>query len=248
MLEYRLSQLYDHVDYFVLVESTKTFAGNDKQLYYNNNKERYAKYNDKIIHIIMDDMPTTTNAWDREHYQRNAIDRGISKLTLKDDDLIIISDVDEIPNMTQFDKINTKMSKGTVLIQDLYYYNLTCKMNSTWDYAYVVNYNIYVSIYNRKPQTIRSTRSHKNWVINGGWHLSYFGDVNFIVNKIQQFSHQEFNSETYLNKDKITEHILTCSDLFGRGIPIMKLKLEDNTNLPPNHEFLLRLYGNELLA
>ena len=86
LLEYRLHLLNEYIDYFVLVESTHTFVGNKKELYYNNNKERFKKYNDKIIHIIVDDMPIKSkitenkSIWDNEFHQRNCIQRGLDKL------------------------------------------------------------------------------------------------------------------------------------------------------------------------
>lgn len=57
LLEIRLKELYDHVDYFVLVEATKTFSEKPKELAYLKNKSRFKKWNDKIIHVIVDDMP-----------------------------------------------------------------------------------------------------------------------------------------------------------------------------------------------
>jgi beta-1,4-mannosyl-glycoprotein beta-1,4-N-acetylglucosaminyltransferase len=77
MLELRLTELNDVVDYFVLVESTKTFSNNDKQLFYKENKHLFEKFNDKIIHIIVDEFPEGDN-WSREVYQRNAIQRGLN--------------------------------------------------------------------------------------------------------------------------------------------------------------------------
>jgi beta-1,4-mannosyl-glycoprotein beta-1,4-N-acetylglucosaminyltransferase len=56
LLKYRLDTLYEIVDNFILVESTKTFSGNSKELFYEKNKHLYEKYQDKIIHIIVDDM------------------------------------------------------------------------------------------------------------------------------------------------------------------------------------------------
>ena len=89
LLKYRLDTLYEIVDNFILVESTKTFSGNSKELFYEKNKHLYEKYQDKIIHIIVDDMPTTNNAWDREAHQRSCISRGFQNL--QDKDLILIS-------------------------------------------------------------------------------------------------------------------------------------------------------------
>ena len=99
MLEFRLNELNDLVDYFVLVECIKTHSNNDKELYFENNKTRFSKFLDKIIHIIVkDNIPQTSNSMDRENYQRNCIDEGIKKLSLNNDDIIIIADLDEIPD------------------------------------------------------------------------------------------------------------------------------------------------------
>jgi len=87
MLEFRLAELNDDVDYFVLVESTFTHTGNKKDLFFEKNKNLYSKYLHKIIHIIVDDMPNTENAWDNEKYQRKCINRGIQQLTLNEDDV-----------------------------------------------------------------------------------------------------------------------------------------------------------------
>ena len=85
MLSFRLEELYNIVDHFIIVEATKTHAGNDKELYFQNNKKKYTKYLDKVIHIIVDDMPCTSNAWDNEHHQRRSINTGINQLNLNDD-------------------------------------------------------------------------------------------------------------------------------------------------------------------
>ena len=113
MLKFRLIELNDYVDYFVLVEATHTFAGNPKKLYFNENKDIFAKYKDKIIHIVVGDIPNTTNASDRERHQRNCIKIGVDRLNLLEKDVIIISDVDEIPNTSLLDDIKkTGMFNG----------------------------------------------------------------------------------------------------------------------------------------
>src|SRR3989344_1716902 len=70
LLDLKLHELADHVDKFVIVESTVTFQGNPKPLYFQENKQRFAPFLDKIIHVVVSDTPTEGSAWDREHYQR----------------------------------------------------------------------------------------------------------------------------------------------------------------------------------
>ena len=181
MLELRLNELYDVVDHFVLVESTKTFVRNDKELYFENNKERFSKFLDKIIHIIVkDNIPVSADPWDVEHHQRRCIDNGIIQLNLKNDDIIIITDVDEIPDSkTLLHVKNNKLINGAYVLEyDLYYYNLYCKMKDKWKHPKIINYYYYRNHYNSDPERVRSEGMLTLPVIkNGGWHLSFFGDI-----------------------------------------------------------------------
>ena len=97
ILEIRLNELTEVVDWFVLVEATKTFQGQDKPLYYLENKNLFEEFNDKIIHIVVEFPERIDNeygrtkslAWGREQYQRDQIARGLN--AAKSDDLVIIS-------------------------------------------------------------------------------------------------------------------------------------------------------------
>jgi hypothetical protein len=134
MLDYRLNYYKDIVDYFILIEATKTFSGLDKPLYFNRIKDKYSHLN--IIHYIVDQFPADMTAWDREHYQRECIHKALLKVPkLRNDDWVHIADVDEISNR---DKLETVISDdkyshpervGYTLHFDNYYYNLTSKMD-----------------------------------------------------------------------------------------------------------------------
>ena len=192
-----------------------------------NNKERYKEFNDKIIHIVVEDIANTDNAWDNEKFQRNCIDRGIKQLELDDQDIIMISDCDEIPDANMLSKLkeqNVFLNEIYSLRMEMYYYNLTCKMEY-WYHAKILPYLIYKQI--NKPEDIRTKLYIEKFILEGGWHLSYFGNV-------------EYNKKEYLDDDKIKECIENCSDLFFReGEKIIKVKIEDNDYLPKNYELLL---------
>lgn len=99
LLELRLHELNTIVDKFVLVESNKTFSGLSKPLYFTENQKQFSKFADKIIHIVVDGMPSGDNPrshWLREKYQRNSIARGL--VNCHPQDIIIVSDLDEVPN------------------------------------------------------------------------------------------------------------------------------------------------------
>lgn len=99
LLEIRLETLDPIVDFFVIAESPITYRADSKPLYFKENKERFAKFLPKIRHIIVDDLPTEKGFdqnWRRETLQRSALERGLADA--QDDDLIMLSDLDEIPS------------------------------------------------------------------------------------------------------------------------------------------------------
>lgn len=97
MLNLRLHENNNLVDYFILIESNKSFTNNLKEFIFENNKHKFKQFLDKIIHIKVYDMPDGPDNWNREFHQRNCIERGLKLVpNLKNDDIILISDVDEI--------------------------------------------------------------------------------------------------------------------------------------------------------
>ena len=203
LLEARLQELYDTVDYFILVEGVLTFTGKQKPLYYEQNKHLFSKYNDKIIHLIADNYPDTDNAWHREFYQRRFIHNGIKTLSLDPNDILIISDVDEIPNGDLIRRIknNTfQIENDSIysLTMSLYYYNIEWTTNRKWNAVKLLSskkYNCY-----EDPQKIREC-TYKYSINYAGWHISYFGDINFIVNKLESYSETQTNTNEFKNSD-----------------------------------------------
>jgi beta-1,4-mannosyl-glycoprotein beta-1,4-N-acetylglucosaminyltransferase len=248
MLTYRLNILNDIVDYFVLVESTHTFVGKEKPLFYKENKQLFEKFNHKIIHIIVDDFPhkypnidfEKKEQWNNEKFQRNCISRGIDKLELNNQDIIIIADVDEIPKIELLGNIKyneIKINEVKALQMDFYYYNLHSKLDHYTDVVRILPYDIYQNI-NMTIDDLRF-KYYKNFITNAGWHLSYFGDKNFIKNKIENFAHQELNIDLFTNQEKIHNRIKNTQDLFDRPTSIINIPIEDNDNLPPAYDIYL---------
>ena len=235
MLEFRLTELNDVVDYFVIVEATHTFTGNKKELYYLKNKHRFNKFNDKIIHIVVDDMPNTQNAWDNEKHQRNCIKRGLSKLSLRDDDIIIISDSDEIPNKDTLSKMKTNGIKSIHSLEmSMYYYNLTTINTKKWHWAKICPFK---TLYEDEINDVRLMGAPI--IKNGGWHFSYFGNSDFIKNKIRNFSHQEFNNKTIVNDIHIQKKLTEGKDLYNRTDEQWEKVSIDPKYLPQNYKMLL---------
>jgi len=251
LLYYRLNLLYQEVDYFVIVEANQTHAGNPKDLYFIKHQHLFEPFLDKIIHIIVD-LPllspqidcSKNEQWVNEKFHRNCIQLGIDKLqgNLSDNDIITITDLDEIvhPETLKSIQTNDHILEGFSLEMDMYYYNLHCKHKDKWYLPKVVSYQLFKK---KKPDELRFTNFPE--VKQGGWHLSYFGDEFFIQNKIKQFAHQEFNKLNYTNTDTIKNKILLGIDLFNRSdVPITIIPIEENNALPLFYNTFLKNYYN----
>lgn len=244
LLTYRLNILNNYVDYFILIESTHTYIGKEKILFFNENKSLFEDFNNKIIHVIVNDFPhkfpniniSNQEQWINEKYQRNCIVHGINQLKLEDSDIIMISDLDEIPNPDILSILKNNDIQLTIASfeMDFYYYNLNSKLVNKWYYSKIISYKTYKEL-NISFDNIRFYQC--NSIKNGGWHLSYFGDSKFIKNKIEMFSHQEYNNINYTDEEKIEERIKNSNDLFDRPYEkINKISIKDNNNLPPLYQ------------
>lgn len=237
LLELHLEELYDHVDKFVIVESTKTFQGNDKSLFLKLNWHRYSKYHDKIIHVVVDDSPCSVNAWDNEEFQRNAIMRGL--IHAEPDDICIIGDVDEI---LRADIVDHMRANPTDMMGFRVPY-----FNFKFNYMLVNNsesYTVWTTACRFKvldnPNSFRSARfdlsglpmNYEDDAIrmyeHAGWHFTYLGDSEFIKNKIRSFSHAELNYDEFLDKinvDKMIADGVGFNPLDSR--PFVAVQLDD---------------------
>jgi beta-1,4-mannosyl-glycoprotein beta-1,4-N-acetylglucosaminyltransferase len=249
LLEIRLNILNDYVDYFVLVEATKTFTGKDKPLYYLENKTRFEKFNDKIIHIIVDDMPdsfdeltlrggdeldksihhdclTTPNVpknevhWLREFYQKEQIKQGLRNAS--ENDFIYVSDLDEIwlPDIN----IDYNSDKIFRLNQKVYTYFLNIRSSEDWFGTVSTKY---LNLKNYSVNHIRTpNRNSYEHVYDAGWHFTFQGGESMIKNKIESYGHQELNRDDI--KSMISNRMENSIDIFGRG----HILTMDNDNLP----------------
>jgi beta-1,4-mannosyl-glycoprotein beta-1,4-N-acetylglucosaminyltransferase len=205
LLEIRLNFLNNYIDYFVIVESKKTFQGDNKPLYYSENKARFKSFNSKIIHVVLDDFPEKSNAWKNEGLQRDYMLKGLQHFS--DEDYILISDLDEIPNL---ESLPAKLEDNFFYIfeQSLnyYYLNNSCiQVPNSYGSILTKYKNIKGSIQEIrdllfKVQNEISSGKNIEFVKNGGWHFSYLASPENIAIKIQSFSHTEFNNEKYMNK------------------------------------------------
>jgi len=251
LLELRLGELSNVVDKFVLVEGTKTFRGKNKPLYFQENKDKYPRFLDRIIHVVVDDFPESSNPWVLEYHQRNMIARGLANCQA--DDVIIISDVDEIPDPRKITEY--KQTRGVkIFAQRLFYYFLNCvAIYGGKEYRclgpVMTRYrdlttpqamrDLAIGIARldspRIPKTLRpwlfsiglrpyalisGVRKRRRLILveTGGWHFSFIGGVNRMVEKIEAFSHSECDTSEIKDPTRIREAIDKGRDLFGRDL------------------------------
>jgi len=225
LLKFRLEELYDKVDNFILIESTKTFTGVQKPLYYSLNKDEFEKWNDKIIHIIVTDTPINLPQekinelvalpeiqninWVREHHQRRAVSKGLRKLNLKPEDVVMMSDLDEIPNMDVVINNIKFLDMGPIVFeQDWYIWNLDWVKNMKWrgttmfEYShYLMNKDIFQHLRNIRWDDVDEKSEFT--VIECGWHFSWFGNSEFIRKKMFSFAHTETACDYFRNLKNI---------------------------------------------
>lgn len=247
LLEIRLNELHSIVDKFVLVEATRTHQNKTKPLYFSDNKSRFKQFESKIIHVIVNEYPSfftkfrKPSSWDIERHQRNQIIQGLKEC--KPDDIILVSDMDEIPDPTKISLFKDRMGLK-VFRQKNYYYYVNCvgkQEEEKWWYGTVMaHFRDF-----KKPQQLRkvSNKMHaeglkilenkayrnlksitepifkKNISIidQAGWHFSYLGGAEKIIEKLEAFAHSEFNKSEFKNKNSIQHLIESGKDILGRG-------------------------------
>ena len=221
----RFEELYDHVDLFLIVESDKTFTGKDKPLHYQNNSDRFLKWADKIKHYVVKDMPLTVNEdvllghttidsqktieFYRESHQRNSIGKALKELNLDFEDIILVSDVDEFPNPKIFNTLNDHLPYGAVVFKQKWLvWNCQLEKMHHWMGSTAFYYSHLIKD-NRIFQKMRDIRWENHLPMfhiqeNGGFHFSWFGDFDFIRQKLNAFSHTELVSDFWNDDNNIT--------------------------------------------
>lgn len=245
ILDLRLNILNEYIDYFVIVESKFFHNGKERELRFD--IENYTKFREKIIYIIQDNQPSgiqeilkdddhgtisakeINNALLRENNQRNLISQGLKMAD--DNDLILISDVDEIPNL---EKVKLKETKNEILmfVQDIFYYKLNrylpdfqwfgtkgCLKKNLKSPQWLRN------IKNKKYSFLRidtffSDKKYinKKFINDGGWHFSNLKNAEDLELKLKSYLHHRDYEVEELGKVKIEKLMKTNEtiyDMFG---------------------------------
>lgn len=237
LLEVRLNILDEYVDYFVIVESRQTFTGVDKSLHYEENKKRFEQWHSKIIHYVMSDYPQDVDHyqralrspnvgdgaenWLREFYQKEAPIRALENIC-GDDDIIFISDLDEIWNP----KINHSCQHGEVYrpIQTAYPYYLNNRSNQDIGCWTGTRVGTYKTLKHYGCNHFRTEREAKSIpVSNGGWHFSWTNKDSkyeaFKYNDVQARYEIVLREQTWKDESELPEYVMTNKEeLVKKGL------------------------------
>ena len=264
VLDVRLNTLDKYVDYFVIVESSFTHKGDNRNLMFNHNK--FEKFKNKIIYLVYDKQPKgieavnendsedeksrkyILNAALRENGQRNFIQNGLNKA--EDNDIILISDVDEIPNLSEVN-FNSISEKIIMFHQDMFYYKFDLKIpNLLWTGTRGCRKKYLLS-----PQWLRNVKDRKyfpfridilfsvkkyssiKFINNGGWHFSYIKTAEEIEHKLKSYLHHREFDEQPLSVEEIQNIIENKKAIYdlkvdkrvnkiGDGSKLVKIKFE----------------------
>lgn len=239
LLEIRLNELDAVVDVFVLVEATWTHQKKSKPLYFQENKDRFKKFEKKIRHVILHDHPDffygfrKPTVWDYERFQKDQIRRGLTDC--KPNDQIILSDVDEIPKSSILNQLRDK--PGIKIFQQrVFHYFLNCLQveksnpnNPFWWYGSVMtDFKNFTS--GKKLRFLREVDKYKgNTIIpDAGWHFTSLGGVEKIILKIESFGHSEFNKPDYKNPKRIKDLIENGKSVFGADIQCLFKEIDES--------------------
>src|SRR5210317_1141898 len=246
-LDLRLNTLNEFVDYFVIVESIFTHKGDKRELRFDHKK--FEKYKDKIIYLVYEEQPEglvkikdqnsdhggyIINALLRENGQRNFISKGLS--LADDEDFVLISDVDEIPNLKS---INFKNYQKKIIQfrQEMFYYKFNLKLpNLVWTGTKACKKKNLVS-----PQWLRNIKDKKypffrldtyfsktkyisvKFIDNGGWHFSNIKSAEEIEHKLKSYLHHREFDINPLNTEEI-------KNIIDRKQAIYDLKVDKRVN------------------
>jgi beta-1,4-mannosyl-glycoprotein beta-1,4-N-acetylglucosaminyltransferase len=266
LLDLRFNILNQYVKKFVITEATYTHNGAKKKLKFNINQ--FQKFKDKITYIVVDKPPPNIlnlidgepedkrgeklilNGMARDYFQREHLSKGLEKA--KEDDLILISDLDEIPNLEHLDfsKINNKI---LLFEQKMFYYKLNLFYeNLTWLGSKATKKKNFLS-----PQWLRNIKgkNYPKWrldvlfskkkysnlffVKNGGWHFAYLRTPEELEKKLLNFAHHYEFEVSGLKINDIKELIAEKRVMYDHNVDQKEYKWSGKSKLKKvNNDFL----------
>ncbi len=251
LLKLRFETLWDVVDYFVVCEATRTHTGKEKSI--NFSFEKFDKYKEKIRYLLIDTYPfETTDPWVYENYQRNYLANGLFDAV--DDDWIMISDLDEIPNPISISSFNPNLYLRGSFQQDAFVYFLNNQVMRgdipfIWDLSKITTFYSFRKFFFSSPEEVRNYRGQgvfrgiKKFFIKkktqlipkGGWHFTWMGGVQRILLKMDSMAHQELNKPENRDRELIEKEIRSGGDVVGENVAGGGTRLIDIDDSMPSY-------------
>ena len=258
VVDLRFNVLDKYVDYFVIVESIFTHKGDKRDLRFNHKK--FEKFKDKIIYLVYDEYPRgieevldtdddneksrkyILNAAHRENGQRNFISNGLKNA--QDDDMILVSDVDEIPNLENLN-LNKIRQRIILFRQDMFYYKFNLKLpNLIWTGTKGCKKKYFIT-----PQWLRNIKDKKypfyrldtifsktkyiniKFINDGGWHFSNIKTADEIEYKLKSYLHHREFDENPMSKEEINQIIKNKQAIYDLKVDKKINKIGDGSKL-----------------
>jgi hypothetical protein len=222
LLHFRLDLLAPVVDFFVIVEATRTFSGLPKKLYFDEHKAEFDRHRAKIVHVVVDDLPDPDpDRWVCERAQRDAIARGLSGAL--DDDIVMVTDVDEIPDPAVVSQLRSSLLGATALQMRSCYFRANWESTTVWCHPRATRVSALSS-----PQALRETEA-QHQVREAGAHFSYLMSGEEIVQKFAWFSHDELDTPAMKSQRYLST--LLCAGVFGPGGDLLVSRAQGELSL-----------------
>lgn len=195
----------------VLVEAPITHTGDEKPLYFFDNWKEFEQYN--IIHVCAH-LPNDGNPWNNENAQRDQIMYALDGEDMQDDDIIIVSDLDEIPRPETIRQFDADKMLVAALKMDKFSYYLNClECSQGWESAKVTSWK---HLKTTTPQRLR-VGGFKTIMLDAGWHWSWLGGVDKIMEKFYAYAHTESVTSKNADPELLKEKLETGESIWSQG-------------------------------
>jgi hypothetical protein len=230
LLELRFNELYDSVDHFVIAESNLTFKGAKKELVFQQSRDRFKQFLDKVIYVLVDDMPDPATAWERESFQRNALRRGLT--SVRQDDFVVITDADEILRPSAL-KAARSNPGATIFDMPMYqfYINMQAKP-SGWRKVFGFSGALSADLKDfNEPRVDPLVYFNKHnipvsEIDKAGWHFTFLGGAEKVREKLKAYSHAGDVVDAMLDVNGVENQMLVGRQV-GNIQPLRLVRIDD---------------------
>lgn len=242
LLECRLTELYDAVDAFVIVEATVDHQDHPKPLAYLDHQDRFGQWADKISYVIAKDLPSMADdswSWAREHAQREWIAEGLEQLDADDADVVLQSDLDEIPKPLVVRNLFPKGTEAVSFRQRGHFWAVDWDYPPGWSGTVAMRAGAIPSLARGSCGPFTAMRDKRNanptQIANAGWHFSWLGGVDAARAKVGRFCHPEVEDKILWDPERYWREGIHVDEV--RMVPVDVDKtwpkwMQDPANIP----------------